>query len=344
MAPLGEIALQPIADTLASPAYAKVLAYFTGYPSRSLMSDHSRAVLFSLIRMHRPKVVAEIGTLYAGTTEVMARALWENGQGIIHTADPFGAGRCPEIIAAWPGELQDVTRFYTLSSMDFLMELERRKVALDMVLVDGNHDYEFALFDLLMSARLLQPGGIVVMDNAEQSGPFHAARAFLDANPAWTELGDAIAAHDWATPFKQPRTSVPETSFLLLQAPPHLSIGLGPHAWGQVWTKITTLAGFSLELPVQATAGILHYQAILRAFAEGDRDVRELKSTGSIRLQQSGPAITVPHRLKEPLRSDMPEPDHLTFEIELSWQADPGAPPLALARVPAPIAMAGSEP
>jgi hypothetical protein len=107
-----------------------------------------------------------------------------NGAGIIHTTDPFGAERCPEIIATWPAELREVTRFYPLSSMDFFLELERQKVALDMVLVEGNHDYEFASFDLLMAARSLRPGGIVVMDNAEQSGPFHAARTFLGANPS----------------------------------------------------------------------------------------------------------------------------------------------------------------
>jgi hypothetical protein len=53
-----------------------------------------------LIRTLRPQAVAEVGTLFAGTTEVMARALWENGSGVIHTADPYGADRCPEIIAS----------------------------------------------------------------------------------------------------------------------------------------------------------------------------------------------------------------------------------------------------
>jgi len=82
------------------------LPYFANYPRQSLMSDHSRTVLFSLVQMHRPQVVVEIGTLYAGTTEVLARALWENGDGIIYTTDPFGAERCPDIIATWPVELR----------------------------------------------------------------------------------------------------------------------------------------------------------------------------------------------------------------------------------------------
>src|SRR3954469_6896856 len=95
-----------IAAVMASPEYAEIRAYFSLYPGRSLMSDHSRAVLYSLVRMMRPQLVAEIGTLYAGTTEVFARALWENGAGIVHTADPYGGERCPAIISQWPTELQ----------------------------------------------------------------------------------------------------------------------------------------------------------------------------------------------------------------------------------------------
>jgi hypothetical protein len=64
-----------IAAVMASPEYAVIRAYFSRYPGRSLMSDHSRAVLYSLVRMMRPQLIAEIGTLYAGTTEVFARAL-----------------------------------------------------------------------------------------------------------------------------------------------------------------------------------------------------------------------------------------------------------------------------
>jgi hypothetical protein len=189
-----------------------------------------------------------------------------------------------------------------------------------------------------MAAKLLRPGGLIVMDSSEQSGPFHAVRTFLGSNPASTELGNAIAAYDPSDPFKQPRASVPDTAFLILQAPEHLVVGPGPHSWGQARTSTATMGGFSLDLPPQAGEGILYYQAILRVFAEGDRDVVELKSSGALRLRHDGPATTLEHRFKETLRSSRPEPDHFTFEIELSWQAGPGAPPPVLASVPALLA------
>ena len=79
--PLENITSQPTPATLEelheSAFYAEAVAYFTDYPTRSLMSDHSRATLYSIIKVRRPTYIAEIGTFRAGTTEVMARACWE---------------------------------------------------------------------------------------------------------------------------------------------------------------------------------------------------------------------------------------------------------------------------
>lgn len=331
------VASDDTAEMLADPAYSKALSYFMGYPPRSLMSNHCRAVLFSLVRALRAKAVAEIGTLYAGTTEVLARALWENGEGIVYTADPFGGHRCPGIIERWPQELQARTEFHALNSMDFLLHLDARRVKLDLVLVDGNHDYEFALFDLMMVARLLRPGGVVVMDNAEQTGPFRASRTFLEANPAWRELGGAIASHDRSDPFNAGRSSVPETSFILLRAPQYLPIGEGPHSWGQVITESARLDGFALELPRQVAAGTLHYQAILRAFFDGT-PVIEMKTVGHMRIDATEPA-TISRQFEAP--SQAAEGAKLyTVELELSWEADNGSPPLAVAAGPTPLAPA----
>jgi hypothetical protein len=93
LAPVATFAPMPITEAMSTPAYTSALSYFAAYPPRSVMSDHSRAVLYTLIRTMRPATVAEVGTMYAGTTEVMARALWENGQGIIYTTDPLGGER-----------------------------------------------------------------------------------------------------------------------------------------------------------------------------------------------------------------------------------------------------------
>jgi predicted O-methyltransferase YrrM len=322
-------------------AYSELLAYFDIYPSRSLMGPHARAILFSLIRMLRPKVIAEVGTLFAGTTETFARALWENGAGVVHTTDPFGGDRCPAIIGTWPRELQEITEFHALNSMDFFGTLAQRRITLDMVLVDGNHDYEYALFDLQMASRLLRPGGIIVMDNSDQTGPFHATREFVARNPAWQEIGGALASYDPSRPFDPTRSSMPPgATFVVLRSPDFLSIGAGPHGWGQVAAALPTVSALRLDLPDQVTSGTLSYEVFLRGFADGNRDIVELKNIGSIRLDLRGSAMTLTHSFTSPLHTDMTsryDEVNLYFEINLSWQADPGLPPLALLRVPTPL-------
>ena len=327
-----------IAAVMASPEYAAVHAYFSLYPGRSLMSDHSRSVLYSLARLMRPQLIAEIGTLHAGTTEVFARALWQNGGGVVHTADPYGGERCPAIIAQWPEELQRHAQFHAKSSMDFFSRMVLESKTFDLLLIDGNHDYEYALFDLQMAARLVRPGGIVVMDNAEQSGPFKAARLFLAANPAWREIGSAIADYHPFKPFERERASLPDTSFVLLHAPDYLSIGDGPHSWGQAWIDTPQLNGLRFQV-AQPCRGSLLYQIYLRGFANANRWVKEERIEGSVRIDLTGEA-SIDHLLEHSLSVVSPpefDDQLFTLELDLSWQADSGSPSLALARLPVPI-------
>lgn len=340
--PLGHgITPQPVThsalvDFIAGPAFHDLWEYFSYYPPRSLMSTYSRCILFALARMMQPQSVAEVGTLFAGTTEVLARALWENGAGEIHSADPFGADRCPEIIAAWPAELQRHAKYYPLNSMDFFLEMARQRMTLDLVLIDGNHDFEFALFDLQMAARLLRPGGVIVMDNAEQTGPFEAARAFAERHPAWRELGSALSDYDVNRPFDPTRASLTSTSFIVLQAPPCVSIGSGPHSW-QMPLDGPFVGGLALDMPIKPTAGVLHYRVYARGFADGNRWIRELQTAGNFRVEAAGP---LSYRFPESLAFDPPSPPcpaAYNAEIELLWKPDTGTAPLALARAPVPL-------
>jgi hypothetical protein len=320
---------------LSSPFYADAASYFADYPAQSLMSDHSRATLFSLIRTRRPAYIAEIGTLRAGTTEVLARAAWENNAGMIYTTDPFGGERCPPIIAAWPEDFRKYVSFHPLSSMDFFSYLDARCILLDLTLVDGNHDFEFALFDLQSAARRTTPSGIVVMDNAEQSGPFNAARLFLSLNPSWRELGHAVVDHDPSNPFNTSRASVPDTSFIILQAPPYLSIGEMSQSWGQVETTVSRLNGLDFSLADNSVAGVLHYHVILRAFSGPGAGAIEAKKVGCTRIESTA-AKTLPQMFEDALT--VPEGAlKYTLEIDMSWQADAGSPPLGLTGVPEPI-------
>src|SRR3981081_3925042 len=76
---------------LALPEFPDLVQSFADSPSikRALVSPDSQALLYSLIRLQRPKIAVEIGTYMASTTEAMARAVAENGEGALHTVDPF---------------------------------------------------------------------------------------------------------------------------------------------------------------------------------------------------------------------------------------------------------------
>ena len=339
-----EIAAQTVSRAaldavIAGPVYRSLVPYFNGYPECSLMGPHSRAVLYSLARMLRPATIAEIGTLHAGTSEVLARALWENGSGLLLTTDPFGADRCPPVIASWPAELQQITEFHPLNSMDFLLMLERRRLTLDLVLIDGNHDYEFALFDLQMAARLLRPGGVIVMDNSDQTGPFEASRQFTQANPAWRELGDSLANHDPSNPFDETRASLPNTAFILLQAPALLAVGERPWSTGVLPIAEPYAGGIRLRLAPRPNAGTLHYRMFVRAFADGNRWVGELATKGAFRIE-AGIESRIDHIFAAPLTFDVPPrfgSVPCNAEIDLCWRAESGSEPLSLLSPPAPI-------
>jgi predicted O-methyltransferase YrrM len=323
--PLTAVTTEPVPPSIEQlrdgQFYADVVAYFTDYPERSLMSDDSRAVLFSIIRARRSKYIAEIGTFRAGTTEVMARACWENNWGIIYTTDPYGGRRCPPIIRSWPKDLRKYVSFHPLSSMDFFAYLDQRQISLDLTLVDGNHDYEFALFDLQMAARRTLPSGIIIMDNAEQAGPFDAASTFLNANPAWRELGQAIASHDPSNPFDATRASFPDTSFIVLQGPAFVAIGARSQSWGQRPIERAAASGLALDL-ARPAKGVLHYQVTLRGFFKNEAPV-ERKAVGAAQIDSSDQKISLPFDQKIFVESG----ETPTVEIDLSWQ---GAEPLAL--------------
>ena len=65
----------------------------------------------------------------------------------------------PDILAWWPDELQHHVRYMHMNSADFYIEIEKQGLRPDLVFVDGNHDYEFALFDIQCAARRIARGG-----------------------------------------------------------------------------------------------------------------------------------------------------------------------------------------
>lgn len=328
-----EISAAGLAAWLGSEAFRRVQSFYYHYPRNSLQSDEARALLHHLIVMRRPERVLEIGTWHARTTEGMARALWEAGRGHIDTIDPFGGERCPPVIASFPPELQKLVTFRPENSATHFDRVLSSDVYYDLVLVDGNHEFEFALFDLLCAARLMRPGGLIVMDNIEQLGPRLATKLFLERNPDWRDVADVVRHIDLATPLAVPPASFPDTKFYLLEAPPHYVIREVPRIFGPTDVDRAEVEGIELELaaPVQGTLHLLVYARTfdlpepeeLRCEQTIALDVPQLPADGRVRIS-----------LTRPLRTAFPQPGHpRRVEISLAFTGGAG---LALRSTPLP--------
>jgi len=308
----------------ASPAFERVFAAYRNYPENSLQSDEARALLHHLIVMHRPERVLEIGTWHAGTTETMARALWETKQGHIDTIDPFGGERCPPIIASLPPELGEIITFRAENSATCFDRAITNNTYYDFVLVDGNHEYEFALFDVMCAARTMRPGGLMVMDNIEQIGPRLAANTFLKHNPDWQDVAGVLQHVDLSAPFKVPTASFPDTKFYLLQAPHHYTIGEEPRVFGPAEVDRAEVDGIELELAVP-TQGLLHVLVYVRTFGIAEPEelhCEQSLSTDAIQVPPDG-RVRIP--LSRPLHTAYPQPGLVRrVELALSFTGQSG--------------------
>src|SRR5262249_2467857 len=115
------------------------------------------------------------------------------------------------------------------------------------------------------AARLLRPGGFLVIDNISQAGPFFAARDFLQGYPGWRECGPGGDKYRPAYPYDAHRTRLVNTDMAVLRAPRHFLIGDRPVTTGdRVW-RAPAVNGVALEVVSPAT-GTLYVQAVARVF------------------------------------------------------------------------------
>ena len=330
---------ETVGRILASRNYERAKDYFKAYPGHSLLFDSSRAFLYELVRETKPSAVLEIGTYRAGTAEVLARALWANRQGIVVTVDPF-PNAAPEVISAWPAPLRDHVAFVPASSMNFFMDATDKGLRFDLAFIDGNHDYAYAAYDLDMAADRLNPGGVIVLDNFDQPGPFWAVKQFLARNPGWREAGRALETHDATDPFGSIRPSIPDTSFIVLAGPDRVYLTELPMSFDQqVALADVALAGFTLAPTADCPAGMLHSLVYFRSFQGLPQEPRfpeELMAVDKSMVAAGAEPGEI--ALSRPLVANgLPSPTLRKCEIVLTWQPLEGSQALRLIEPPRPI-------
>jgi len=280
--PVVDLALLDLLPAVASsPELAAASEFFlhNAAATRSLVSALSHALLYALVRNLLPEHVIEIGTYMAGTSEAICRALERNGKGVLHTTDPFGE-RAPAVLSQWPSELRRHIRFYALDSMQFFSEItKQRDTRADLVFVDGNHEYESAAFDIGSAARILRPGGFIVVDNVSQAGPFLAARDFLALNPQWTECRVTNHPYDATKAFDSERSNIPGTDFIVVRGPANYAVGDRPVTFGEFPLRSTGFGEIVVLVADQVCDGTLYVQGVLRGFSSHQEPVEQVNST-----------------------------------------------------------------
>ena len=320
----------PIAEILGAPEIEETKTYFYDNPAaeRSLISSQSQALLYSLIRNLRPEYVFEIGTYKAGTTEAICRALLANNKGIAHAVDPFQGEYIAAVLKFWPPELFRHVRLHMKDSMAFFGDMERQRIHPELVFVDGNHEYEYAAFDIACGARLLAPGGFIFVDNISQPGPFFAARDFLAANTDWRELGNTATHYNRDKAFDSGRGTVAETDFMILRAP--MTYGVGERPFNIVRTRWSTskVAGVRLKFVPPDQAGRLTVQVVLRGFGMVPA---ETTAEASVQVEAGARELSV--TLSPPAQV---EGQFVYFTVE-PWLIWHGTQPLQLLAAPEPF-------
>jgi predicted O-methyltransferase YrrM len=317
----------PVPTILNNPNFRQTDEYFARGPtsSRSLVSARTQALLYCVVRNLRPAHVVEIGVYKASTTEAIARALNASGGGTIHAVDPFRSEYIAAIFKQWPPELLERLKFHPINSVEFFAMIEKWRIRPSLVFVDGNHEYEFAYFDICRAARDLAPRGFIFIDNVSQPGPFLAARDFLANNAEWIECGGLTAAYDQSRAYDPHRSLIQGTDLMVLRAPQHQQIWHRPWSPGETYLKKGYAGGARLRLHRPSGPGTLSMQIVLRGFGP---QPSELSGSASVQISTATDEITI--TLEQPIETRGVF-SHFRAEPWFVWQAET---PLLLSEAP----------
>lgn len=120
--------------------------------------------IYNTVRKHRSRRVLEIGLASGISTLSILQALAENGDGgSLVSIDPFQStdGRNAGVNHVEQAGFKD--RHRAIEEFDYvaLPKLLAAGERFDLVYIDGNHDFEYAVFDYFYADLLIPVGGLV---------------------------------------------------------------------------------------------------------------------------------------------------------------------------------------
>jgi predicted O-methyltransferase YrrM len=152
-------------------------------------ADHLRDLLIA----HGAHTVIEIGLAYGSSALAIGEALCSNGTDVSHIViDPYQATSYGNVgwDAMTAAGLAAHTTFISEPSSITLARLAGDRLAVDAAFVDGSHRFHEVFVDLYFLRKLVRPGGLVVLDDAEWPSVATALRYF-DLNLGWQPVAIA---------------------------------------------------------------------------------------------------------------------------------------------------------
>ena len=146
-------------------------------------ADHLRDLLIA----HGAHTVIEVGLAYGSSALAIGEALCSNGTDVSHIViDPFQATSYGNV--GWDAMnaagLATHTTFIGEPSSAALARLVADSVTVDAAFVDGSHRFHEVFVDLYFLRKLVRPGGLIILDDAEWPSVATALRYF-DLNLGW---------------------------------------------------------------------------------------------------------------------------------------------------------------
>lgn len=181
---------------------------FTGFPTNLYRPDgqgwgSTHPYLVEGIRSIRPKIAAEVGVWKGASTIVMANEMkkfgepcafisidtwlgawdhwdnpaWHPSLAIEHGQPMIMRTFMANIVDA---DLSDVVLPLPLDSINASEVLKNRGIYLDLLHLDGGHDYQAVASDLAVWWPRIRPGGLLIGDDYMQTGEWPGVREAFD--------------------------------------------------------------------------------------------------------------------------------------------------------------------
>ena len=157
--------------------------------------------LRDLLIAHHVESVIEVGLAYGSSALAIGEALCSSGATTVShiIIDPFQTTSYDNVgwDAMIAAGLADHTTLIAEPSSVALPRLITDEVRVDAAFVDGSHRFHEVFVDLYFLRKLVRPGGLIILDDAEWPSVATALRYF-DLNLKWHEaaiVGRLIARH-----------------------------------------------------------------------------------------------------------------------------------------------------